>query len=143
MSKAVIVIPVDFDHLEAAAIEVQRAFREYFDDKGVQLHGPIQVAIRDDYQLVMDVFEKPEIGGGRHVALIDVEEDVVHVEHSLRCRRAGLEKCPILGLVRVAYDSGALDDDMRMDAAGVVGQEHARLEVRLREDGVLLWGDEL
>lgn len=64
-------------------------------------------AIDGDAQVVLDVFHEPESGGGLHLAKI--EDDGWALEHSLRCRKAGLLNCPLTREVAEAFAEGDLD----------------------------------
>ena len=127
--RAVIAIPVDPTYAEFVIGLVRDALKAAYEDGLVdgQPWGPVHLLEDDQAELAYDLLARPEIGGGKHTVRIDGWEWTL--EHSLRCRRAGLLGCPLSPLVRLAVDTGAMDDG-----------DH---EVRLDEAGVLLWGDDL
>lgn len=131
--KAVIVIPVEFDPDAGETLDMKlqvlmRGPKEHYNETGEQFTGPICAAVGPDMELILDVFKEPKSGGGRHMLRVDNER--WHVEHSLVCRRAGLENCPITKLVSVGMDQPPLWE---------VGDH----EVRLDDTGALLWGEDL
>lgn len=132
MNRAMIVIPVEWPdddrELHHVLQVAMRGFKEHFTETGEQLSGPVWVTVDpEDMALLRELQQDVVPGGGPHVLV--VENERWHLRHSLVCRRAGLENCPITGLVSVGMDQPLWG----------VG-EH---ELRLDETGVLLWGDDL
>lgn len=133
--RAVVMLAVDPTHAEFVRGLVRDALKAAWDDGLVegQPWGAVELLEDEQADLAYDLMARPEVGGGRHV--VRLVKSQVNVEHSLVCRRAGLENCPVLSLVLIGLDAGHFDDETGFMVGG-------DLEVRM-DAGTLLWGDEL
>jgi hypothetical protein len=126
--KGVVVVEFDLENMTSEEFSVLLHNRiEYMNERGVLVDGITSAAVGLDAEMILDVFRKPESGGGQHV--VRVVGNGWILEHSLVCRRAGLLNCPITQLVAVAWREGHFED--------------GDLQVRLDESGTLLWGHAL
>lgn len=126
--KAVLVLEVDFAD-DDSGDDVMTQMRNLLGRVRDHLSPGMKAyaAVQDDAEMVLDVFRPAESGGGLHVAV--VQGTAWHLEHSLRCRRAGLERCPMTQLVRVAWEGDHFEHDGRwrtwQDETGVLLWEEA------------------
>lgn len=129
--RIVLVLAMDPSHSDAVVTVIRDALKAAWEDDlfdGTQPFGPINLATGEDGDFVLDVSRPAESGGGLHVVLVESCGDGLNwaLEHSLRCRKAGLLHCPLSGLVAIAVTEGHLDP--------------GRWSVR-REAGTLLWDE--
>lgn len=124
------VVELDFDPETTTGDELNKQLQEALAASTTafpQHERTAHAAVGDDAEMVLDVFRPAESGGGKHVAVIT--NTGWNLEHSLRCRRAGLENCPLTRMVRIAYEEGHFE-------------ENGRFDVKLSM-GAMLWEEEV
>jgi len=105
--KGVLVLEVDID----SDADIQGWVNEVMDfafpkDSDAEPGDPafvaLHVAVREDAEMILDVFRTPELGGGEHFVVFNADGAWV-IEHSLRCRRTGqMTECPYIEAVRIS-----------------------------------------
>lgn len=127
--KAVVVVELDFDPETTTGDQLNAQLREALaasDTSFPQHERTAHAAVGDDAEMVLDVFRPAEPGAGLHVAIL--ENGRWHLEHSLRCRRAGLDRCPVTVLVAHTFEAGHFEME-----------QNGRYRVWIDDAGVLLW----